>query len=80
MSSYIKKLSADLPRWVGMGLVTDTNAQAILKDAEAQQGQGWFTDRSRITVRVLLSTDGTASMDALLLDGQEVFAQAGLGR
>lgn len=42
MSSYIKKLSADLPRWVGMGLVTDGNAQAILKDAEAQQGQGWF--------------------------------------
>lgn len=38
------------------------------------------TDRSRITVRVLLSADGTASMDALLVDGQEVFAQAGLGR
>lgn len=42
MSNYIKHLSADLPRWVGMGLVTDSNAQAILKDAEAQQGQGWF--------------------------------------
>ncbi len=35
---------------------------------------------SRVTVRVLLSNDGTASMDALLVDGQEVLAQAGMGR
>lgn len=35
-------------------------------------------DRSRVTVRVLLDPEGHAQMDALLVDGQEVFAPTGL--
>lgn len=35
-------------------------------------------DRSRVTVRVLIDPEGHAQMDALLIDGQEVFAPTGL--
>lgn len=46
------------------------------------EGQGrWIEqirDRSRVTVRVLLDPEGHAQMDALLVDGREVFAPTGL--
>ena len=42
MSKYIKQLTADLPRWVGMGYVTEPHAALIRADAEANQKEGWF--------------------------------------
>lgn len=42
MSKYIKQLTLDLPRWVGLGYVSEPNAALIVKDAEANQKEGWF--------------------------------------
>jgi len=42
MSKYLKQLAADLPRWVGLGYVSEPNATLILRDAEANQKEGWF--------------------------------------
>lgn len=42
MSKYLKQLSLDLPRWVGLGYVSEPNAALILGDAEANQKEGWF--------------------------------------
>lgn len=42
MSKYLKQLTVDLPRWVGLGYVSEPNAALILKDAEANQKESWF--------------------------------------
>lgn len=42
MSKYLKQLTTDLPRWVGLGYVSEPNAALIIKDAEAQQKESWF--------------------------------------
>lgn len=42
MSKYLKQLGADLPRWVGLGYVSEPNAALILRDAEANQKDSWF--------------------------------------
>lgn len=42
MSRYLKQLATDLPRWVGLGYVSEPNAALILRDAEASQKEGWF--------------------------------------
>lgn len=42
MSRYIRQLAADLPRWVGLGYVSEGNSALILQDAEANRKEGWF--------------------------------------
>lgn len=42
MANYVKNLTADLPRWVGLGYVSAAQAELLLKDATARAGQGWL--------------------------------------
>lgn len=42
MANYVKSLTADLPRWVGMGYVNEAQAELLLKDVTARAGQGWL--------------------------------------